>query len=74
MIEKKKIVETSKHIRLWTKIYNILCRSCKYKVFAARKDFKNVGTEGVVDNMELTMNELCPICKERIDRIIENQK
>ncbi len=60
---------------LWRKIYNILCRSCQAKVFRAGANVKQVGTESVVDKMQKVIdNDLCSVCKNRIDLIMKKEK
>jgi len=62
---------------LWRKIYNILCRSCKMKIFRAGTKYKfhQVGTKGVIDEMQKVIdNDLCSFCKNRIDLILEKEE
>jgi len=74
-VDKNKIKAAGGKLFLWRKIYNILCRSCKMKVFRAGTGVKKVGTEGVIDKMQKCIDEeLCPTCKNRIDLLIKQEE
>jgi len=68
-----KIKESGKHVLLWRKIYNNLCRSCKHKVFIAGTGIKDKGTEAITNRIDdVIKNRLCTVCRNRNERIIKN--
>ena len=69
--KKNSILEAGKHILLWRKIYNALCRSCKYKLVRAGSDVNKVGPDVVTDRMAMLTDNLCPRCKEMKDKMLE---
>lgn len=73
MTTAKEIKAAGSKLLLWRKIYNLLCRGCKRKVFLAGTGVKQIGTEGVVDKMQDVIdNKLCKACNNRIELIIKN--
>ena len=72
MLEKRKIIEAGKHIFLWRKIYNNLCRSCKAKLVRGLGDIKKEGTETQVERMSYIREQFCESCKKIENRMVDN--
>jgi len=73
-VTEDKIKAAGGKLFLWRKIYNILCRSCKMKVFRAGANVKQVGTPTVIDRMQKCIdNDLCSTCNNRIDTILKRE-
>ena len=65
--------ESRKHMALWIKIYNILCRKCKVNLVRSGSGIKDKGTEEVISSVDNQVkNKFCPICNKNIDKIMEN--
>lgn len=63
-----------KKMFFWSKVYNNICRSCKRKMFLVGTNIKQYGTQKVVDRMKnFSDNDLCHICKKRLDIMIKNE-
>lgn len=72
-----KIKEAGKpgNVLMWRKMYNIMCRSCKHKMFSVSANLKPQGTQSVIDGMDKFIKSgMCFSCKNRIDRILERRK
>jgi len=60
----KKIKDAAKHFSKWKRIYNRLCRSCKFKLLRIQTDVKAVGTDIITSRVdEVLENNMCPKCK-----------
>ena len=69
----KKIVEAGKHIVLWRKVYNMMCRKCQINMVTASRNPKVEGTQKAVSAIDDFMqNKICPKCRARVDKIVEN--
>lgn len=74
-IDKIKEATSTRNILIWRDVYNVLCRICQSKVFRVVTDIKMVGSKVVFDRMkEVIDNNLCPSCKRRVDKILEDAK
>lgn len=70
-MDKEKIKEAGKpkRVKLWTSLYNNLCRKCKMEIFKTVAD--NKGSKELFDKMdEAIKNNLCNTCRRRMNKVI----
>jgi hypothetical protein len=72
MIDKLKAAQ--QHIKLWTKIYNKLCRKCQVDLVTKTRSPEQAGTEGAIESSKKAIDSFCPKCKKMIDKTLERAK
>jgi len=69
-----KLRAAQKHIKLWTKIYNKLCRTCQVNLVTQTRAAQSSSTGDGIESSKSAIDNLCDKCKERVAKQIKAYK